>query len=111
MIDTQDVCPSLVLLNLVHQQVDTARNQAIQLEKRAKNFDKVIAEWKQKLDELTAQLESSQKDYRWDSVFILKNLCALMPGNRLLGDKSGLGSEAVFTGKKTPRRMSTAFGW
>ena len=64
MIDTQDVCPSLVLINLVYQQVDTARNQAIQLEKRAKNFDKVIAEWKQKLDELTAQLESSQKDYR-----------------------------------------------
>ena len=70
MIDTQDVCPSLVLINLVYQQVDTARNQAIQLEKRAKNFDKVIAEWKQKLDELTAQLESSQKDYRWGIVFI-----------------------------------------
>jgi hypothetical protein len=44
--------------------VDSAKSQAIQLEKRAKNFDKVIAEWKQKLDELTAQLETSQKDYR-----------------------------------------------
>ena len=44
--------------------MDSAKSQAIQLEKRAKNFDKVIAEWKQKLDELTAQLETSQKDYR-----------------------------------------------
>jgi myosin protein heavy chain len=48
--------------------VDNARIQCIQLERKSKNFDKIIAEWKQKLDEVTARLESSQKDYRFSLI-------------------------------------------
>jgi len=36
------------------------------MEKKSRNFDKVVGEWKQKLDEVTVQLDESQKDYRFD---------------------------------------------
>ncbi len=38
---------------------------AISLEKRAKNFDKVIAEWKAKVEELQQQLDESQRENRY----------------------------------------------
>jgi chromosome segregation ATPase len=45
-------------------QVDASNQMAITLEKRAKNFDKVVAEWKAKVDDLTQQLEDSQRENR-----------------------------------------------
>merc|ERR1712079_668969 len=37
---------------------------AIITEKRGKNFDKVIGEWKAKADDITAEVEASQKECR-----------------------------------------------
>ena len=45
-------------------QVDYANNLAITLEKKAKNFDKIIGEWKMKVDDITMQLEESKKEGR-----------------------------------------------
>ena len=45
-------------------QVDASNQMAISLEKKAKNFDKVVAEWKAKVEELTRQLDESQKENR-----------------------------------------------
>ena len=45
-------------------QVDATNQMAISLEKKAKNFDKVVAEWKAKVEELARQLEESQKENR-----------------------------------------------
>ena len=42
-------------------QMDAANQNAIALEKRAKNFDKVVVEWKSKVEELTNQLDETQK--------------------------------------------------
>ena len=45
-------------------QVDASNQMAISLEKKTKNFDKVVAEWKAKVEELTRQLDESQKENR-----------------------------------------------
>ena len=42
------------------------------IEKKQKQFDKLIAEWKQKCDTLTADLELAQKDSRQYSTEIYK---------------------------------------
>merc|ERR1711970_832135 len=42
------------------------------MEKRAKQFDKVIAEWKQKVDSLSRDLDISQKDCRNASADLFK---------------------------------------
>ena len=46
-------------------QMDAANQNAIALEKRAKNFDKVVVEWKSKVEELTNQLDETQRENRW----------------------------------------------
>ena len=45
-------------------QVDASHQLAISLEKKAKNFDKVVAEWKAKVEELSRQLDESQRENR-----------------------------------------------
>ena len=45
-------------------EVERATTLANQMEKRGKNFDKVIAEWKAKVDDLSAELDASQKECR-----------------------------------------------
>merc|ERR1712048_987998 len=48
-------------LQLEYERVHAA---AIITEKRGKNFDKVIGEWKAKVDDLGAEVEASQKECR-----------------------------------------------
>lgn len=45
-------------------EVERAQSLANQMEKRGKNFDKVIAEWKAKVDDMSAELDASQKECR-----------------------------------------------
>ena len=49
-------------------QMDAANQNAIALEKRAKNFDKVVVEWKSKVEELTNQLDETQRENRWVNI-------------------------------------------
>ena len=49
----------------LEHQVDQANQLAIQLERKARNFDKIIEEWKAKVDELTNQLEAAKKENRY----------------------------------------------
>lgn len=44
--------------------LDRAESQAAAAEKRQKNFDRVIAEWKMKVDDLSTELDASQKECR-----------------------------------------------
>merc|ERR1712190_537908 len=48
-------------LQLGYERVHAA---AIITEKRGRNFDKVVGEWKAKVDDLTAELDASQKECR-----------------------------------------------
>merc|ERR1711974_401565 len=48
-------------LQLEYERVHAA---AIITEKRGRNFDKVVGEWKAKVDDLTAELDASQKECR-----------------------------------------------
>ena len=52
--------------------INQAQTLASQAEKRNKTFDKVIEEWKRKVDELQNELENSQKESRGYSVEIYK---------------------------------------
>ena len=52
----------------LQMQMDSANQIAIALEKKAKNFDKVVAEWKSKVEELTQQLEEAQRENRYVNV-------------------------------------------
>jgi len=45
-------------------EVERAQTLAAQLEKKQKYFDKIVAEWKQKVDELVGELDASQKECR-----------------------------------------------
>ena len=45
-------------------QVDASNQIASVLEKKVRNFDKVVAEWKAKVDELKDQLDESQRENR-----------------------------------------------
>ncbi|WP_411023137.1 hypothetical protein, partial [Salmonella sp. s51228] len=42
--------------------VERQANLCAALEKKQKNFDKLAAEWKARIDELTAELEASQRE-------------------------------------------------
>ena len=44
--------------------VDAASAKANQMEKRIKQFDKIIADWKRKADGLSQELDASQKECR-----------------------------------------------
>merc|ERR1711887_9017 len=45
-------------------EVERAQNMAAAAEKKQKNFDRIIGEWKMKVDDLGAELDSSQKECR-----------------------------------------------
>ncbi|XP_075588361.1 myosin heavy chain isoform X7 [Dermatophagoides farinae] len=53
-------------------EVERANALAATLEKKQKTFDKVIAEWKQKTDDLAAELDASQKECRNYSTELFK---------------------------------------
>ena len=44
--------------------VDNANTQHNQMEKKIKQFDKIIGDWKRKADGLTQELDNSQKECR-----------------------------------------------
>jgi len=48
-------------LQLEYERVNAA---AIVAEKRAQNFDKVVGEWKMKVEDLASELEASQRESR-----------------------------------------------
>ena len=50
------------------------------LEKKQKSFDKVIAEWKAKVDDLAAELDASQKECRNYSTELFKMKAAYEEG-------------------------------
>ncbi len=50
-------------------QVDASNQMAISFERKTKSFDKIVAEWRAKVDELHRQLEQSQKDNRLKEYF------------------------------------------
>ena len=56
----------------LQMQMDSANQIAIALEKKAKNFDKVVAEWKSKVEELTQQLEEAQRENRYVNVYRMR---------------------------------------
>ena len=45
-------------------QVERAQALANAAEKKQKNFDRIIGEWKMKVDDLAAELDASQKECR-----------------------------------------------
>merc|ERR1711972_759821 len=45
-------------------EVERANALASTMEKKSRNFDKIISEWKLKVDDLAAELDSSQKECR-----------------------------------------------
>ena len=45
-------------------QVDSSNQSAVMLEKKAKNFDKIVGEWKLKVEDLSQQLDDSQQQNR-----------------------------------------------
>lgn len=45
-------------------EVERAKSMASAMEKRAKAFDKTVAEWKSRVDDLAAELDNSQKECR-----------------------------------------------
>ena len=49
-------------------QVDSSNQLAISLEKKSRNFDKIVSEWKAKVEDLTQQLEEAQKEKRYNTV-------------------------------------------
>nr|UEK51607.1 MHC muscle-like protein 2 [Parasacculina yatsui] len=48
----------------MHVEVERAQALAAQMEKKAKSFDKIIEEWKSKVSDVTAELDSSQRECR-----------------------------------------------
>ena len=52
--------------------VEKANASVATMEKKQKLFDKLIAEWKQKCEDLTLELENSQKEFRTCSAEIYK---------------------------------------
>lgn len=49
-----------------------ANSLANALEKKQKSFDKVVAEWKQRVDDLAAELDASQRECRNYSTEVFK---------------------------------------
>lgn len=52
--------------------VEKANSGAASMEKKQKLFDRLISEWKQKCEDLTLELENSQKESRQYSIEIFK---------------------------------------
>merc|ERR1719327_1198157 len=52
--------------------MDDAQARCMQMEKKAKNFDKVVVEWKHKIDTLQAELDQSQVECRSYSTDLFK---------------------------------------
>merc|ERR1712111_322434 len=52
--------------------MDDAQARCMGMEKKAKNFDKVVVEWKQKIDSLQAELDQSQVECRSYSTELFK---------------------------------------
>ena len=50
-------------------QVDSSNQLAISLEKKSRNFDKIVSEWKAKVEDLTQQLEEAQKEKRYNTSY------------------------------------------
>ncbi|XP_042900309.1 myosin heavy chain, muscle isoform X1 [Parasteatoda tepidariorum] len=53
-------------------EVEKANSLANALEKKQKSFDKVVAEWKQRVDDLAAELDASQRECRNYSTEVFK---------------------------------------
>jgi chromosome segregation ATPase len=53
-------------------QMDDAQSNFVQIEKRAKNFDKIVIEWKSKIDGLQAELDQTQCECRSYSTELFK---------------------------------------
>ncbi|XP_042212117.1 myosin heavy chain, muscle-like isoform X1 [Homarus americanus] len=51
-------------LDEIHIAAERAQNLAIAAEKKQKSFDRIITEWKVKVDDLAVELDSSQKECR-----------------------------------------------
>ena len=51
---------------------DIAGHRCHQMEKKAKNFDKIVAEWKSKIDSLQAELDQTQVECRQYSTELFK---------------------------------------
>ena len=45
-------------------EVERAKSLASSMEKKQKHFDKIVAEWKSKVDALASELDNSQKECR-----------------------------------------------
>ena len=73
---------------------------AAQLDKKQRNFDKILAEEKQKQEELQVELELSQKEVRekQTELFTLKNGCEEMIDNleAIRRENKNLGEEVKF---------------
>ena len=50
-------------------QVDSSNQLAIALEKKSRNFDKIVSEWKAKVEDLTQQLEEARKEKRYTTSY------------------------------------------
>merc|ERR1711863_80582 len=106
-------------LQLEYERVHAA---AIITERRGKNFDKVVSEWKAKADDLTAEVDASQKDCRnynselfrlkaaWDE--ILEHLDTVKRENKNLAeeikdllDQLGEGGRSIHELDKQRRRL------
>lgn len=48
----------------MNSEVDRSRNLVVQMEKKQKYFDKIIDEWKAKVNDLSAEVDASQKEAR-----------------------------------------------
>ncbi|XP_071040141.1 myosin heavy chain, muscle isoform X4 [Parasteatoda tepidariorum] len=53
-------------------EVEKANSLASAMEKKQKSFDRIVAEWKQKVDDLAAELDASQKECRNYSTEVFK---------------------------------------
>ena len=80
-------------LQLEFERVNAA---AIVADKRAQNFDKVIGEWKLKVEDLCSELEASQRECRWTFIFVRR------AGQ---GAKTKSTQELQFRGVPSPRLL------
>ena len=80
-------------LQLEFERVNAA---AIVADKRAQNFDKVIGEWKLKVEDLCSELEASQRECRWTFIFVRR------AGQ---GAKTKFTQELQFRGVPSPRLL------
>merc|ERR1711944_398462 len=99
-------------LQLDYERVHAA---AVITEKRGRNFDKVVSEWKAKADDLTTEVESSQKECRnynselfrlkagWDET--MEQLDVVKRENKNLVDQLGDGGRSIHELDKQRRSL------